>query len=195
MCRRSWPDVDVRVADARDLGQFDSGQFGFVLFSFNGIDAMDHADRPRVLAELHRVLAPGGLLVFSTHNKNGPTFGATPWRRAGPPEGDSAPALHRVLRAAAQMVLNPAYYPRSIRNWNRLRRNATGGPDWAVGPVEAHDFDLLLHFTTLSGQIGELDRVGFDAEAVFAPEGGRRVAPGTDTSGIRYFHIVAAKRG
>jgi SAM-dependent methyltransferase len=195
MCRRSWPEVDVRVGDARNLDQFDTEQFGFVLFSFNGIDAVDHEDRSRVLAELHRVLTPDGLLVFSTHNKSGPTFGATPWRRAGPPEDDSALAIHRLLRSAASLVLNPAYYPRSIRNWRRLRRHATGGPDWAVGPVEAHDFDLLLHFTTLSGQVDELDRAGFDTEAVFAPEGGRRVERGSDMSGIRYFHVVARKRG
>jgi SAM-dependent methyltransferase len=194
LCRRSWPDVDVSVADARDLGQFDSGRFGFVLFSFNGIDGIGHADRPRALGEIHRVLEPGGLLVFSTHNKDGPTFGATPWRPAGAPERASAPIHHRVLRAAAIMALNPGHLPRSVRNWRRLRRHASAGPDWAIGPVEAHDFDLLLHFTTLTGQVHELDRLGFETEAVFDAEEGRQVELGSDTSGIRYFHIVAKKR-
>ncbi len=58
------------VADARDLDGFEDDSFGFVLFSFNGIDCMSHEDRLRSFREILRVLKPGGAFGFSTHNLN-----------------------------------------------------------------------------------------------------------------------------
>src|SRR5215475_3747471 len=39
--------VELRVADARNLSSVE-GSFDFVLFSYNGIDAVEHADRLRI---------------------------------------------------------------------------------------------------------------------------------------------------
>jgi SAM-dependent methyltransferase len=49
---------------------FASGSFDFVLFSFNGIDYVNHSDRLTILKEIRRVLRPGGWFCFSTHNLN-----------------------------------------------------------------------------------------------------------------------------
>ena len=68
--RDSNPSWAFRVGDARALNDFEDGSFGFVLFSFNGIDCMSHEDRLRTLCEIRRVLEPGGFLAFSTHNLN-----------------------------------------------------------------------------------------------------------------------------
>lgn len=57
-------------ADARDLRDFPDASFDVVLFSFNGIDSINHDDRARAFRELKRVLRPGGYLWFSSHNKN-----------------------------------------------------------------------------------------------------------------------------
>ena len=51
---------------------------GFVLFSFNGIDVLDHDGRQLVLSSVHRVLRPGGTFVFATLNKDHPMFGSNP---------------------------------------------------------------------------------------------------------------------
>ncbi len=68
-CRKRFPSGDLLfcAADARAL-PFADRSFGFVLFSYNGIDYVPHNDRLRILAEARRVLEPGGYYAFSTHN-------------------------------------------------------------------------------------------------------------------------------
>ena len=46
-CRQRFPQYRFEHVDARDLADFAAGAFDFVLFSFNGIDFVDHADRAR----------------------------------------------------------------------------------------------------------------------------------------------------
>jgi len=60
-----------------------------------------------------------------------------------------------------------------------------------IGPVEAHDFALLVHYVTLRQAHGELDEAGLTLEAAFDAERGAPVGLDEDLSGIRYFHIVA----
>ena len=70
-CKQRFPETIKRqfqVYDARDLHCFEDQQFDFVLFSFNGIDYVDHTDRLTILKEIHRVTKPGGIFCFSSHN-------------------------------------------------------------------------------------------------------------------------------
>ena len=73
-CRRKFRNYPKKfsfvVADARDLNLFGDNYFDFVLFSFNGIDCMNHDDRLRTLREIRRVTKDGGYFCFSAHNLN-----------------------------------------------------------------------------------------------------------------------------
>ena len=189
LCRKNFPTVDIRSGDVRDLRDFEDEQFGLVLFSFNGFDGIDHVDRTRALHEIQRVLRPGGFFVFSTHNKDGPVFAATPWRRAKAPQ--SWPWAYRALRLVGGLITDPGHYPRSIHNWYRFQSLNKDGGDWGMSVVRAHDFGLVLHFTTLTGQTKALDEAGFDLAVAFEAEQGEPIMATTDTS---YFHIVARKR-
>ena len=55
------------VMDARSLSMADD-TFDFVLFSYNGIDSIDHEGRVKALAEMRRVCKPEGFCCISSHN-------------------------------------------------------------------------------------------------------------------------------
>ena len=53
-----------------DLDFAADNSYDFVLFSYNGIDHLELPERERALIEMKRVLRPGGLMAFSSHNAN-----------------------------------------------------------------------------------------------------------------------------
>jgi SAM-dependent methyltransferase len=68
--RRRHPGIEFREGDAESL-PFEDGHFEAVTIGFG----MPHFARPeRVLTEMHRVLAPGGRLAFTTWDENAMTF-------------------------------------------------------------------------------------------------------------------------
>src|SRR5215813_9059413 len=68
-CRRRFPELEFQCEDATDLRRFGDGSFDVVVYAFNGIDYIPtDQGRLRCLAEVRRVLRPGGRLIFSSHN-------------------------------------------------------------------------------------------------------------------------------
>lgn len=65
------PHALFEVCDVRDLSRFSDNSFDFILFSFNGIDYISHAERLKVFEEVARVGKPGGYFFFSSHNLQG----------------------------------------------------------------------------------------------------------------------------
>lgn len=96
-CRERFPDADVRVGDAADLSAFADASFDAVVFSFNGLDYV--ARRAACLAECHRVLRRGGVLLLSRHN---------PRAVLAVPARSRAPLW--VLRRAVRLVPTRAFW-------------------------------------------------------------------------------------
>jgi hypothetical protein len=55
-CKNRYPQVNLITLDARSLSIFPDESFFFVLFLYNGIDYVNHADRIKILTEIHCVL-------------------------------------------------------------------------------------------------------------------------------------------
>jgi SAM-dependent methyltransferase len=68
-CRQKFPQLEFLVADATNLAALGDENFDSVVMAFNGIDSLvPDESRRRCLAEMQRVLKPGGVLIFSSHN-------------------------------------------------------------------------------------------------------------------------------
>jgi SAM-dependent methyltransferase len=60
--------VRFQVMDVRALA-FANGTFDYILFSSNGLDSLyPVSERLKALQEIQRVLKPGGILLFTSHN-------------------------------------------------------------------------------------------------------------------------------
>ena len=185
-CRARYPDARILKMDARDLSLFDDNQFALVVFSFNGIDAVDLADRHRVLRQVHRVLQPDGLFIVSAHNRLGPAHGEQPrWQVRF--SWNPLKLAWRVWRSTRSLV-------QSVANHRRLRVLNETHKEWAIMNSAAHDFGIVIMYTTLAEQKRQLQAAGFRIELVLDNVRGLPVADDADVRGVWWFHYVARKR-
>jgi SAM-dependent methyltransferase len=180
-CREEHPGVQVVHGDARDLARFHDGSFQLVVFSSNGIDAVNPVDRLRVLREAHRVLRVGGALLFSTHNKDGPGHR----ERLRPPHPPKlAGGLARALVDGGRALWS---YP---RHW----KLAYDGDGYAVHCTSADDDGVIVHYITLERQLRQVESVGFRPGALaWASSDGRPLSFWQDASDASSLHLVARK--
>jgi len=109
------PDIVFKTADACDIPVPDES-FDAVVFSFNGLDYIYPEDnRIKALKEIHRILAPGGIFIFSTHDVNGIRQQKRNWRRK--------PRRYKGMYFKENTVYGEliTYYGSVSRNLNNLR--------------------------------------------------------------------------
>jgi SAM-dependent methyltransferase len=155
--------AELVLGDARDLSPIresaDYEGFDLVLFSFCGIDAVEHADRLDILSQVHAVLKPGGHFLFSAHSLNTlPLSTEMPWSTTGP---QSLP--RRVNRRRREVL-----YARQARRSNReLDLAAARQRGWVIFRDPAHDFQLRVYYVDPEEQVAQLHEAGFQVDAVF----------------------------
>lgn len=146
------------VGDARDLSVA-GGPFGFVLFSFNGIDAVGHEDRLRILAEVRRVIEPDGHFLFSTHS-----LGALPLATKKQRSNRFGSSRAYAIYARLQDIR----YGRRIRRLNAsLDLAAARERGWIVVPGIGHNFTVDDYYVDPEFQVGQLREAGFEVVTVY----------------------------
>ncbi len=145
-CAARYPGTDVVEGDASDLSRFVDASFDAVVFSFNGLDCLHPDDaRLRCLAEIRRVLVPGGVAVLSSHNPRALLVRPRPWRGVNPKLG--AVRLARAARASAGRITRLG-----------LTRTVRSGSGYYVDPEHG---GLCLHAATPAQFVAEVEGVGF----------------------------------
>jgi SAM-dependent methyltransferase len=187
VCRARHPGVDVRVGDARDLSQLASGSFFLVVFSWNGIDSVDHAGRLAILREIHRVLMPSGICVFSAHNHDGPVN--RPERYHPPRLSVSANPLKLAVRTQRYL----RHLALGLYNRRRNRALEQRSAEYSVANSGAHEYGLMIHHIQLGLQVRQLEALGFERIEALSCVDGHVVTAHEDTSAITWFHFIARK--
>jgi ubiquinone/menaquinone biosynthesis C-methylase UbiE len=167
-CQRTFPETPqcrFAVVDARDMGCFADDAFDFVLFSFNGIDYVDDADRLGILNEIYRVCKPGALFCFSSHNLQG---------------------FEQAFSLKSQWSWNPLT---TYANWimlgilRLLNRPLTLAKlqhmPFAIVRDESHNFGLKTYYIRPTAQIAQLEEQ-FEAIRVYSWKGGEALETGAD---------------
>ena len=161
------------------LSGFADGAFDAVVAGYSLLDVLDDAGRRAVLAELHRLLVPGGLLIFSGHNL------AAAWRRR-------TPWQHILARNPARLALNLARTPLRLRNRARARRHEYRAADHAVLNDESHDFVALHFYAAPDDHARRLEAAGF-AVLERLDLDGAPLAPGDPAPHAEEVHYVARR--
>ncbi len=167
-----YPDVRFAHADARHMADIADASIDLAVFSCNGISMVGHEDRLDIIREVHRVLKPHGIFLFTTYNRNSPEA------RAGFcfPEFEASPDPARLLVRSARHLKDTA-----IRVVQRLRhlRHEVHTPEYAVINDKCHNHGVMLYYITLAQQRQQLTEAGFAADALAFDCSGQRIVDDT----------------
>lgn len=153
----AMPEVPAFLCDARDLSMFQDEEFEFIFGSNNVVDALCHEDRLRCLREISRVLKPGGMFLFSSHNR------------------DLAPHLRK---PSITWSRNPVDSAIRVRNWLRSMANKARveqyqreETDYALYCDSGHDYCCIHYYIDQRTQRRQLESMGFTVLEVLDPFG------------------------
>lgn len=162
-CRRRFPGLEFHHCDAIDMRIFEDQTFALAWFSYNGIDYAYPEDRARIIREVYRVLRPGGLFVFSSHNLHARpqrprllpllVLDRNPWRLVG---------LN--LRALKRYLTSVYFYRRN-------KRHEFHGPGFSVRVDMAHQYRLLTFHASMTYQVEQLEAIGFEGIEMIGLDG------------------------
>jgi SAM-dependent methyltransferase len=175
-CQARFSALEFMVRDMRDLCALPDQSFRTVFAIANVLDAVDHADRLRVLTAIRRLLAPGGLLVFSSHNRD--------WEGLGAP-----PHLELTVRPL-ELLRRGADYARARIRRHLARRFEQHTRDYAVVTDEGHDYGVLHYYIARPIQARQLADHGYAMLDAFDANGGALDAHAEDRASSSLLYVA-----
>jgi ubiquinone/menaquinone biosynthesis C-methylase UbiE len=155
--------ISFKVDDSRALESLSDSCFDFVMFSFNGIDCMNHKDRLKTLREMRRVTRNGGYICFSTHNLN------FAWKLCTFRFYFSSNPIE-FLKAQRKLLLIRLF---NNSTWKILRRKVE--KEYVIFNNGAHEFRLKVYFITPKAQVKQLNALGFTNIRIYGLYDGREI--------------------
>jgi ubiquinone/menaquinone biosynthesis C-methylase UbiE len=147
-CRKRFEGVSFLHGDVRDMSEFKDREFDYVMFSFNGLDSINHKDRIKGLREIRRVLKQDGLFVFSSHNRN--------HRYA-----ISRPKM-KLSMMPCEQADNLIKFFNSTRNRLRNKNHQVFNEQYAIINDVAHNYAMLTYYIDKVHQVSQLEDLGFE---------------------------------
>ncbi|MBO0768061.1 MAG: class I SAM-dependent methyltransferase [Solirubrobacterales bacterium] len=172
LCRERHPHAKFLEQNLTDLDVFDDGQFQAVVAGRFALDLLGDGQRRRLLDQVCRVLAPNGVLIFSSHNLACESLVPSP------------------ARAALTRPWRLPLLPQALANRALLGRLQQRERGYALlNDIEAN-FGLLHYFIDRDGQERQLNDVGLTLLECVSPRG-EQVPPGCEAYGERELYYVA----
>jgi SAM-dependent methyltransferase len=176
-CQTRFPGVRFELGDARRLNAHPSEHFGLLMFSFNGLDYMQHSDRLEVLRECHRLLHHGGIFLFSAHNDL--------WDlRAGQP----------ITRRFLGKMKDSLRYVRHLKRLGPVRHTAVGH-SYRCERVFGNTQTLILYYISPEAQVEHLRSTGFVCNEIFTANGDELRAGTREANPSPWLYYLARKPG
>jgi len=122
---------------------FKDNEFDFVVFSYNGLDCIDHKGRIRGLKEIYRVLKPDGIFSFSSHNIN----------------YKNLPYIPRIFTRK-----NPIYILKSIKsrlNYELNKKNEVHTDEFSIITCPVFNHTGYMYYIKKENQVKQLEEIGF----------------------------------
>ena len=182
-CKARYPRVRFEHADARHLSTVRDESISLAVFSCNGISMVGHDDRLAIMREVHRVLKPGGVFLFTTYNRNSPEASAGFRFPELQLSVNPVRSLVRVSRALKDTVIS--LYQRSQHVKHEIHTSR-----YAVLNDMCHNYGVMLYYITLAQQRRQLEQAGFSADAPAFDCRGRSI---TDDTTLDSMALVARK--
>lgn len=178
LARREAPAAEFLSLDLRALATLPPGTFDFIFGPYNVLDALDHDSREQAVRDCRALLADGGMLVFSAHNRNHVDAGRPPRRPSG--------------RGLVRNLLDVRHYAVAMTNYWRLRGLRREETEYALFNDISHAWKGVFYYVSRQAQVRLLAGAGFETLEVLG-EDGRALPPGADDRGHGCLHYVCRK--
>lgn len=176
-CRRKYPRATFEQGDLRDLSPYGSGSMDVIIGPGNILDVLTDEERQNLLEELHRVLTPGGLLIFSSHNRDNAPYIQKPWQAIK-------------WRNPGSILRDLPRVPRHVQNRRRRLAHERIEAHYSILNDLSHEYLALHYYISRDNQERQLRGHGFELVECLDLEGDP-LAPGVELPSCPELHYVA----